>query len=93
MADSLGDTLGALGSVSDTHLKTLNIDLLMHTRSEEARIQICALRCLSRVWLVDGHKLAGWKRETMPFLHECAEDENEDVVHEARSLKAILDKF
>lgn len=93
MAESLGDTLGALGALSDTYLKTLNVDLLMHTRSEEARVRISALRSVSRVWLVDGHQLAGWKRETMPFLHECAEDENEDVVHEARALKSILDKF
>jgi U3 small nucleolar RNA-associated protein 10 len=71
----------------------MNVDMLMHTRSDDASIRICALQCAAYVWSSDGLRLAGWKPETMAFLHECAEDENEDVVTEARKLKQILDKY
>lgn len=79
--------------VDNTLLKSLNFDLLMHTRSSEANVRICALACAISVWNLVGPQLAGWKAETMAFLHECAEDEDEDVVTEARRLKQILDKY
>lgn len=93
MVEALGDAFASLGTVSDSYLKTLNMELLMTTRSEDFRTRRCALGCLYRLWLVNGRDLVGLKRETMPFLLECAEDEHEDVVHEARALKAALDKF
>lgn len=95
MAPLLADALSALGrvAVDDAFLKMLNVDLLMITREESPKIRLCALRCVGRLWLENGRRLAGWKHDTVPFLHECAEDENEDVVAEARSLKVILDQF
>jgi U3 small nucleolar RNA-associated protein 10 len=66
---------------------------LMKTREDAARTRICALECVGMLWSTSGRRLAGWKHETLPFLHECAEDENEDVVAEARKLKGILDQF
>ncbi|KAG8860617.1 snoRNA-binding rRNA-processing protein utp10 [Serendipita sp. 411] len=74
-------------------LKTLNLDFLMQTRSEEAAIRICSLQCVAKLWLSNGRRLAGWKHETLPFLHECAEDENEDVASESKRVKGILDQL
>lgn len=80
-------------AVDNALLKSLNIDLLLQTRSEEVRVRICSLQCAAHMWNSDGPRLAGWKPETIAFLHECAEDENEDVVAEARKLKQIIDKY
>jgi len=95
MVPLLADTLGALGGVvvDDGFLKSLNLDLLMKTREDAARTRICALQCVGRLWTVNGSRLAGWKHETLPFLHECAEDENEEAVSEARKLKGVLDQL
>jgi U3 small nucleolar RNA-associated protein 10 len=95
MVPLLADTLSTIGTVAvdDGFLKSLNVDLLMKTREDAARTRICALECVGKLWSTNGRRLAGWKHETLPFLHECAEDENEDVVAEARKLKGILDQF
>ena len=95
MAPLLAATLSAVGrvAVDDGFLRSLNIDLLMITREEAPRTRLCALGCVSRLWSENGRRLAGWKHETVPFLHECAEDENEDVVAEARRLKVVLDQL
>ena len=43
----------------DALLKRLNLDVLMHTRSDDARVRIFALRCASALWLAHGSKLLG----------------------------------
>ncbi|KIM29205.1 hypothetical protein M408DRAFT_120332 [Serendipita vermifera MAFF 305830] len=95
MASLLADTLGAIAKVAvdDGFLKALNIDIFMITREDIPKTRICALECASKLWMENGRRLAGWKHETVPFLHECAEDENEDVAARARRLKSILDQF
>ena len=49
-ADALSD---------DTLLKSLNMDLLMHTRSEEARVRLYALTCSEALWRSQGDKFIG----------------------------------
>ena len=45
---------------SDALHKRLNMDVLMHTRSDDARVRIFALRCASALWLAHGSsKLLG----------------------------------
>lgn len=43
----------------DTLLKTTNLDILMHTRSEEARLRIFALTVAEAMWRAHGGKLLG----------------------------------
>ena len=43
----------------DALLKRLNLDVLMHTRSDDARVRIFALRCARALWLAHGSKLIG----------------------------------
>ncbi|KAG8835933.1 hypothetical protein FRC17_000018 [Serendipita sp. 399] len=76
-----------------TLLKTLNLDILMQTRSEQTETRLLSLNCLEKLWTSNGRRLVGWRNEAMPFLHECAEDENEDVAAESRRIKLILDQF
>jgi len=47
-------------SVSDhTTLKKVNVDVLMHTRNEDARVRVYALSCAETLWRDHGHKLVG----------------------------------
>lgn len=49
-ADTLND---------DSLLKSFNMDLLMHTRSEEARVRLYALTCSEALWRSQGEKFIG----------------------------------
>lgn len=51
--------LALLPNTSSDLLKRLNLDLLMHTRSEDARVRILALECTTEMWKADGGKLIG----------------------------------
>ena len=46
-------------ATDDGLLKRLNMDVLMHTRSDDARVRIFALRCARAMWLAHGSKLVG----------------------------------
>ncbi|KAI6126293.1 hypothetical protein EDD16DRAFT_1553513 [Pisolithus croceorrhizus] len=72
-------------------LKRLNLSLLMHTRSEDARQRVLALECATEIWKAEGGKLIGFVAETATFITECAEDENDSVVREAHRLKNALE--
>jgi hypothetical protein len=43
----------------DTLLKSINLNLLMHTRSDDVRLQVLALTCSENVWRSHGGKLLG----------------------------------
>ncbi|EIW76657.1 hypothetical protein CONPUDRAFT_168479 [Coniophora puteana RWD-64-598 SS2] len=76
----------------DSLLKNINLELLMHTRSEEAQLRIYALTCAEKLWREHGGKLLGFVAETATFISECAEDENDTVVREAHQLKNAVER-
>jgi len=80
-----------LPNASSDLLKRLNLDLLMHTRSEDARVRLLALACATETWKAEGGKLVGFVGETATFIAECAEDENDSVVREAHELKNAVE--
>jgi len=43
----------------DTLIKSINLDLLMHTRSEDVRSRVFALTCSETLWRAHGEKLLG----------------------------------
>ena len=43
----------------DTQLKTINLNILMHTRSDDAKLRIFALTCSETLWRNHGGKLLG----------------------------------
>lgn len=59
--DSLKECLVALVDVVNdpASLKSVNLDLLMHTRSEDARVRIYSLSCSEALWRSHGGKLIG----------------------------------
>jgi len=46
-------------ATDDTLLKRLNLDVLMHTRADDARVRIFALQCARALWTAHGSKLIG----------------------------------
>ncbi|KAI9451428.1 hypothetical protein BJY52DRAFT_1297951 [Lactarius psammicola] len=78
-------------ATDDGLLKSLNLDILMHTRSDDARVRIFALRCARMLWLTHGSKLIGFLSETATFIVECAEDEHDGVVSAAHALKTAVE--
>ncbi|KAI6022898.1 hypothetical protein BKA83DRAFT_89928, partial [Pisolithus microcarpus] len=80
-----------LPSSAADQLKRLNLSLLMHTRSEDARLRMLALECATEIWKAEGGKLIGFVAETATFITECAEDENDSVVREAHKLKNAVE--
>ncbi|KAF8966928.1 armadillo-type protein [Flammula alnicola] len=77
--------------IDDTLLKTINLNILMHTRSEDARVRIFALASSEALWRVNGGKLIGFVAETATFIAECGEDENDLVVKESFKLKDAVE--
>lgn len=91
----LQDCLGALveNVTDDALLKSINLNILMHTRSEDARIRIFALSCADGIWRSNGGKLCGFVAETATFIAECGEDENDTVVKESFKLKEAVESI
>ncbi|KAI0790983.1 hypothetical protein C8Q75DRAFT_805854 [Abortiporus biennis] len=84
--------LGLIEIVNDDSLlKSINIDILMHTRSEDSRLRLYALTCSEAIWKAHGSKLMGFVAETSTFIAESAEDENDSVVREAHRLKEAVE--
>ena len=54
-------SLVALGNTAtdDGLLKRLNLDVLMHTRSDDTFVRIFALKCARALWTAHGSKLVG----------------------------------
>ena len=51
---ALGDTV-----TDDGLLKRLNLEVLMHTRSDDSLVRICALQCAHALWTAHGSKFVG----------------------------------
>ncbi|KAJ7042839.1 hypothetical protein C8F04DRAFT_1251651 [Mycena alexandri] len=75
----------------DTLLKSLNLGLLMHTRSDDARLRVFALECATALWNAHGGKLLAFVSETTTFIAECSEDEHDMVVRESLRLKNAVE--
>jgi len=59
--ETVSESLVALGDIAmdDALLKRLNLDVLMHTRADDALVRIFALQCARALWTAHGNKLAG----------------------------------
>ena len=66
-------------ATDDGLLKRLNMDVLMHTRSDDARVRIFALRCARAMWLAHGTKLVG-AFFSLPFFPVCVVADRCDVM-------------
>lgn len=57
LADFLDALLGILDD--DVLTKSLNLDILMHSRSEDARVRLLSITCAEQLWRAHGEKLLG----------------------------------
>ncbi|KAK1226193.1 snoRNA-binding rRNA-processing protein utp10 [Marasmius sp. AFHP31] len=77
--------------IDDTLIKTINLNILMHTRSEDVATRIFALSCSESLWKMHGGKLLGFVAETATFIAECCEDEHDTVAKESFKLKDAVE--
>ncbi|KAI0070967.1 hypothetical protein K474DRAFT_1669523 [Panus rudis PR-1116 ss-1] len=91
--EALSGCLSSMAEITsdDSLLKSLNLDILMHTRSEDSRVRLYALSCSEAIWRNHGGKLLGLVPETTTFIAEAVEDENDTVVREAHRLKEAVE--
>jgi len=82
---------GAESVTDDNVLKAMNLDILMHTRSEDVKTRLFALICADTLWRAHGAKLLGFVSETTTFIAECCEDENDLVTRESFKLKDAVE--
>ncbi|KDR78387.1 hypothetical protein GALMADRAFT_245550 [Galerina marginata CBS 339.88] len=75
----------------DTLLKAVNLNILMHTRSDDPQVRLFALTCSEGIWRSNGGKLLGFVGETATFIAECSEDENDTVIKECFKLKDAVE--
>ncbi len=94
----------------DDLLKSINNDILMHTRSKDGRIRLFAASCSVGIWQNHAQKLVGtyfgafqkidsqdlltelgFASVTAPFIQQCGEDFNDEVVREAIKLKKAVE--
>ncbi|PPR01672.1 hypothetical protein CVT24_001501 [Panaeolus cyanescens] len=89
----LQECFGALVETvtDDAILKAINLDILMHTRSEDARVRAFALGSSETLWRQHGGKLLAFVAETATFIAESGEDENDLVVKESFKLKDAVE--
>jgi U3 small nucleolar RNA-associated protein 10 len=72
-------------------LKSLNLGILMQTRSEDAKQRIFSVQSATELWRTNGIKLVGFVAETSTFIAELAEDDNDTVVKETRRFKKAVE--
>ena len=62
--DTLAECLASLLSIIDDDAlsKSLNLDILMHSRSEDARVRLLSIACAEQLWRANGEKLLGMHR-------------------------------
>ncbi|KAI9226808.1 MAG: hypothetical protein DHS80DRAFT_18155 [Piptocephalis tieghemiana] len=83
----------AVTSGNDVVWKALNGQLLLQTRSEEASIRLAAVRTLTACWTRLGEEWLILLPETIPFLAELMEDEDERVESAVQVLTSEMERF
>ena len=68
LASCLVSVITLLPNTSFDLLKHLNLDLIMHTCSEDAWVHILVLACTTELWKTDGSKLVGASLSLVPAL-------------------------
>ena len=65
----LSETLSGLVECleDDSSIKSANLAVLMHTRSDDARVRLLAVQCAVGMWKGQGHKLRGASRSFLPL--------------------------
>ncbi|KAG8875602.1 snoRNA-binding rRNA-processing protein utp10 [Tulasnella sp. 331] len=74
-------------------LKALNLGILMETRSEDLKIQTFALDSLAAIWKREGARTSAFASETIAFIEDLAESENDLIVKKARKFKQLMDSM
>uniref|UniRef100_A0A915J3V6 HEAT repeat-containing protein 1 n=1 Tax=Romanomermis culicivorax TaxID=13658 RepID=A0A915J3V6_ROMCU len=77
----------------DAAWKVLNYEVLIKTRSKKARVRLTALKVIESVYAKLGESISILIPETVPFIAELMEDDNEDVERQCQKVVDVLEKI
>lgn len=88
MAEYVIPCIGALVTAqhSDIALKTINRQILLKTRHANARVRTASILAVSELYTKLGEEMLQYFPETIPFLAELFEDDDENVESECQDL-------
>lgn len=78
---------------NDDMWKRLNYDLLLKTRSENQTIRLGAFTVIEHLFLKVGERFLILLNDTIPFLSEGMEDENNEVEVVAKSIVRRIEQM
>lgn len=78
---------------SDALWKPLNFAILLKLRSRDPHVQSACLATLLQLWKRFGEDWLVLLPDTMPFLGEILEDENDDVMRHGQELLKLVNSF
>jgi len=81
----------AVAVKNDSAWKAMNYQILLKTRHADPEIRLAALKILEELYNKLGSEVTGLVAETVPFLAELLEDENEDVEEQCEKVIACLE--
>lgn len=83
----------AAAASSDEHFKNINTALCRAMRNDASAVRLVAVRALRELYTRLGEEWLGLLAETVPFIAEILEDDDEEVEREARRLVVAIEKF
>lgn len=86
--DFIIPSIGALVTARhvDPALKLINHEILIKTRHSEVKVRCASLSALIEMYRMVGEEMLTYFPETIPFLAELLEDEDENVVKKCQEL-------
>jgi len=83
----------AAAAQSEEHFKTINTTVCKKMRDDNPAIRIVAFRTMKELYAKLGEEWLGLLPETVPFIAEGVEDDDEDVERETRRLIVKVEEF
>jgi len=83
----------AAASQSEEHFKAINTAVCKKMRDERAEVRLVAMRTMKELYAKLGEEWLGLLPETVPFIAEGVEDDDEDVERETRALIRKVEEF
>lgn len=78
---------------SEDHFKFINTQVLQHMRSEDAGVRLAAVETMTELYAKMGEEWLPLLPESVPFIAELMEDDEEDIERAAQRLIAKVEEF
>lgn len=93
LSEHVAPALVALAQLvqDESTLKLLNSTVFAKTRAEDRRVRVVALQVLNKLWAELGDAMLGLVPESVPFVAELLDDDDEEVAEETKVLVSRIE--